>query len=149
MSNECMHNYIIINCVKSHPLFYTLFTSWLFHSCTSSGVMILQLLRSDPCLCVCVWAYELFVCPFGVSRTAFTFPDVSVPVWKDRAVYKCAHLVSMACNIDLSAQIQQSVLMATEPHPGLSEAVGRPQEDEGYWLGRKVPGTGGRDTCVF
>lgn len=44
--------------------------------------------------------------------------------------------------IDFPSQVQQSVFMASQLHPGLSEAVGGPQEDERHWLGREKPGAG-------
>ncbi len=44
--------------------------------------------------------------------------------------------------VDLPAQVQQSLLVASQQHPGLSEAVGGSQEDESHRLGRKKPGAG-------
>lgn len=43
---------------------------------------------------------------------------------------------------DHTSQVQQSVLMAPQQLPRLSEAVGGAQEDECHWLGRKNPGAG-------
>lgn len=44
--------------------------------------------------------------------------------------------------LDLTPQIQQPLLMASQQHPRLSKAVGGSQEDERHRLGRKNPGAG-------
>ncbi len=43
---------------------------------------------------------------------------------------------------DLTPQIQQSLLVASQQHPRLSEAVGGSQEDERHRLGRENLGAG-------
>lgn len=82
------------------------------HSCTSSGVIMPQQQRF-------VWIIEKII------------------------VCVCFHIITdeSFCP-DHTSQVQQSVLVAAQQLPCLSEAVGGPQEDERHRLGRKNPGAG-------
>lgn len=55
-------------------------------------------------------------------------------------IYVLNHM-NMLC-VDHTHQIQQSLLVASQYRPGLSETVGGSQEDECHRLGRENPGAG-------
>lgn len=84
-----------------------------------------------------------FLC--SCTSSGATMPQLQRFVWiiekKNVCVY--FHIIAneSACS-DHAAQVQQSVLLASEQLPCLSEAVGGSQEDERHRLGRKNPGAG-------